>query len=375
MSIARRVQCVPGLRRACPAHPMPSPSRLLLAVALLCLTGTAGCSTVGYYWQALRGQMELVHKARPIAELIVDPAVEPGLKDKLEQVQAIRHFASRELALPDNGSYRSYVDLGRPYVVWNVFATEEFSIEASQWCFPIAGCVSYRGYFSEAAARAFAQAQQRNGLDVYVAGIPAYSTLGWLNDPVLNTFIHYPSTEVARLIFHELSHQVAYAKGDTTFNESFAVAVETEGVQRWVRSYGTPSQQQAFDQAQARRHDFLQLVERTRERLRLLYEGADGSDEARRAELRRDKARLFEDMRAEYAQLKRAWSDFSGYDWWFAQPLNNAQLASVALYTELVPDFQRLLQAHAGDLGRFYAEVERLAKLPEDERNRLLSQQ
>ncbi|MCW5621293.1 MAG: aminopeptidase [Burkholderiales bacterium] len=354
---------------------MPSPSRLLLAVALLCLTGIAGCSTVGYYWQALRGQMELVHKARPIAELIADPAVEPGLKDKLEQVQAIRHFASRELALPDNGSYRSYVDLGRPYVVWNVFAAEEFSIEASQWCFPIAGCVSYRGYFSEAAARAFAQAQQRNGLDVYVAGIPAYSTLGWLNDPVLNTFIHHPSTEVARLIFHELSHQVAYAKGDTTFNESFAVAVETEGVQRWVRSYGTPPQQQAFDQAQARRHDFLHLVERTRERLRLLYEGADGSDETRRAELRRDKARLFEDMRAEYAQLKRSWSDFSGYDWWFAQPLNNAQLASVALYTELVPDFQRLLQAHAGDLRRFYAEVERLAKLPEDERNRLLSQQ
>jgi len=350
---------------------MPRPSRgvrLLLALSLLTLTGAAGCSSIGYYWQAMRGQMELVRKSRPIPEVIADSVTEPKLRDTLQQVTTMREFASRELALPDNGSYRSYADLGRPYVVWNVFATEEFSTHAKEWCFPIAGCVGYRGYFSEAAARAFAQEQEQAGLDVFVGGVPAYSTLGWLDDPVLSTFIHYPPTELARLIFHELSHQVVYVKGDTTFNESFAVAVETEGVQRWVRAHGNADMQRAFERWQSRKRDFVELIERTRAKLDALYREA----EVEKAELRQRKAAVFADMRAEYALIKQGWGGFSGYDGWFAQPLNNAQLASVALYTQLVPAFQALLQAHDGDMRGFYAEVERLSKLPADERNRRL---
>jgi len=355
-------------------HPMrmPRPSlhvRLLLVLTLLTLTGAAGCSPIGYYWQAMRGQMELVRKSRPLSEVIADSATEPKLRDTLLQVSAMRDFASRELALPDNGSYRRYADLGRPYVVWNVFAAEEFSTQAKEWCFPIAGCVGYRGYFSEAAARAFAHEQEKAGLDVYVGGVPAYSTLGWLDDPVLSTFIHYPPTELARLIFHELSHQVVYVKGDTTFNESFAVAVETEGVQRWVRAHGNADTQAAFERGQSRKRDFIELIERTRAKLDALYR-EEGLEEA---QLRTRKAAVFADMRGEYALLKQVWGGFSGYDWWFAQPLNNAQLASVALYTQQVPAFQALLQAQDGDMRRFYAEVERIGKLPADERNRRLS--
>jgi predicted aminopeptidase len=336
-----------------------------LLVAMLCLGGAVtGCSTtLGYYWQAFDGQMALVREARPIAELIDDPLTVDVLKGKLERVRDIRDFASRELGLPDNGSYRRYADLRRPYVVWNVFATPEFSVEPKEWCFPVAGCVGYRGYFSEADARGFAQDQAKAGLDVFVGGVPAYSTLGWLDDPVLNTFIHYPETELARLIFHELSHQVAYAPGDSMFNESFAVTVENAGVERWVAQRGSAEQRGAFQAGQRRKRDFAELVARYRERFAAAYAASAHTDERRAA-----KARLQEQMRAEYAQLKETWGGFAGYDWWFDGPLNNAQLASVALYTELVPGFERLLQESGGDLPAFYAKVKALARLPEAQR-------
>jgi len=334
---------------------------LLLVVALL--AAGAGCSTLGYYWQALGGQMELVRKARPIPEVIADPATTQELKVRLEHVREIRDFASRALALPDNGSYRRYADLKREFVVWNVFATAEFSMQPREWCFPVAGCVSYRGYFAQADAQAFATGLRREDGDVYVAGVPAYSTLGWLDDPVLNTFVTYPRTELARLIFHELTHQVAYAPGDSTFNESFAVAVETEGVQRWLAAHGTPGECTAFELAQQRRAGFLALVGRHREGLVQLY--ASGLAPA---SMREAKARAFAAMRADYAALKQQWDGFSGYDWWFEQPLNNAQLVSVAIYTQLVPGFQQLLADDAGELPRFYARVQALAKLPEAQR-------
>ncbi len=347
----------------------PTPEDLRMLIALALALASAGCSPVRYYWQAMHGQLELVNKARPIPELIASPETPAELKHTLSQVQAIRDFASSELALPDNGSYRRYADLGRPYVVWNVFATPAYSTRPKEWCFPIAGCVSYRGYFKEADARAFARQQAGAGLDVYVAGVPAYSTLGWLDDPVLNTFVHYPPVELARLIFHELSHQVVYVKGDTTFNESFAVAVELEGVQRWVRKHGTPEMQRGFEQSQRRRQDFIELIERTREKLEALYQ----DDQADRASLAQRKAQAFEDMRAEYADLKQSWGGFAGYDWWIVQPLNNAQLASVALYTQLVPGFQRVLRDNAGDLRAFYTAVGELAGLPAEARTSRLS--
>jgi predicted aminopeptidase len=333
----------------------------------LVVAGFAGCSTLGYYLQAMDGQMELSRKARPIPQVLSDERTPAELKVKLEQVQQIREFASRTLALPDNDSYRRYADLRRPYVVWNVFATGEFSLDPKQWCFPIAGCVGYRGYFSQASAERFAAGLRRERLDVFVSGVPAYSTLGWMDDPVLNTFIRYPDTEIARLIFHELAHQVAYLPGDTTFNESFASTVELEGVRRWLEAQGTPEQRAAFDEAQMRRHEFVQLIARCRERLRAIYQAAGDPQEMRAA-----KTRTFEELRSEYGMLKQAWGGFAGYDWWFDQPLNNAQLASVALYTQLVPAFEKLLAQSGGDLATFYDAVKELAGQPEEERHAAL---
>jgi predicted aminopeptidase len=334
---------------------------------LLVLAGFAGCATMGYYLQAFNGQMELTRKARPIPQVLDDERTPADLKVRLERVQEIRTFASHDLALPDNGSYRRYADLQRPYVVWNVFATEELSVAPRQWCFPIAGCVGYRGYFAQDAADAFAAQQRGEGLDAYVGGVPAYSTLGWMDDPVLNTFVRYPDTEIARLVFHELAHQVVYLPGDSTFNESFATTVELEGVKRWLAAQGTPEQLAAFQAAQARKRDFAELVARYRDRLELLY--ASGSDATA---MRSAKASAFEQMRADYRTLREQWGGFAGYDWWFEQPLNNAQLAFVAMYTQLVPGFQRLLADSGGDLPRFYQAVKTLAKMPEQERLALL---
>ena len=342
--------------------------RLLAALGLACLTA-GGCSTLGYYAQAISGQMELIHKARPIPDVIADPATSAEVKRKLERVVQIRNYASQALSLPDNESYRRYADLQRPYVVWNVFAAPEFSVEPRQWCFPFAGCVGYKGYFAQAGAERFAAEVRAEGFDVYIGGVPAYSTLGWFKDPVLNTFIRYPDAEIARLIFHELAHQVAYAKGDTTFNESFAVTVEEEGVQRWLAAYGTPEQKSAFEQAQVHRQAFMEMVARYCLRLAELYREPLPA-EAMRAR----KVQVFAQMHADYLALKQSWGGFSGYDWWFDQPLNNAQLASVAIYTQLVPAFEALLRSRGGDLPAFYKEVKRLAALPQSDRDAALKQ-
>ncbi|HVS27847.1 MAG TPA: aminopeptidase [Burkholderiales bacterium] len=322
-----------------------------------------GCANFGFYWQSVNGQMEIWKKEQSIQTLLADQSVTPELKRKLQSVLDIREFASRELKLPDNGSYRLYADLQRPYVLWNVFATPEFSIRPKEWCFVIAGCVSYRGYFSESEAERFAENQRSQGYDVFVAGVPAYSTLGWFDDPVLSTFIHHPETEVARLIFHELAHQVVYVKDDSMFNESFAVAVEQEGVSRWLAENGTSEQRAAFVAAQQRKKDFVRLVLKYRSRLDELYRSAVSDPQKRES-----KRQIFSELRQEYAQLKAAWGGFSGYDPWFVQDMNNAHLASVAAYTQLVPAFNRLLAGQDGNLARFYREVKEIAKLPKAER-------
>jgi predicted aminopeptidase len=333
-----------------------------LAVLLLA-TVAAGCTTVEYYSQAALGHLDLMHRARPIDAVIDDPASPEALKRRLERVRGIRAFAVQELGLPDNGAYRDYADLGRPYVVWNVFAAPALSVEPVQSCFPIAGCVSYRGYYGHADAQAHAAALAAKGLDTYVGGVPAYSTLGWFDDPVLSTFIHYPDPELARLLFHELAHQVVYVKDDTAFNESFATAVELAGVDRWLAAYGTPDQRVAFERYQARRQEFLALLLRYRERLREAY--ALGAPDAEKLAT---KGRLLGDMRADYESLKAGWGGYAGYDRFFADGVNNALLASVATYTGLVPAFQALLAQEGGDLPRFYAEVKRLAQLPRESR-------
>ena len=324
------------------------------------------CATIDYYAQAVSGQLALLHRARPIAERLEEPALPQGLKRRLERVLVIRDFASRELGLPDNGSYRAYADLDRPFVVWNVFAAPEFSLQPEQSCFPVAGCVTYRGWFAQADAERHAGALRERGFDVYVGGVPAYSTLGWFNDPVLNTFVNYPETELARLLFHELAHQQFYLGGDTRFNESFAVAVEHEGVQRWLRREGTPGQLQQYESFQSRRREFIALVLAYRTRLESLYR-----QNIAVADMRRRKAETLAAMRADYEALKAspAWGGFAGYDRFFTQNPNNAQLASVAVYSELVPGFQALLQGQGGDLPKFYKAVRDLAGLPKTERD------
>lgn len=331
--------------------------------AALLLAVLAGCQTMGYYAQAVGGQMEIWRAARPIDRVIGDDATDADLRGRLERAVEIREFASRELALPDNRSYRRYADLGRPYVVWNVFAAKEFSLQPETWCFPFAGCVAYRGYFAEDSANRFAGRLERRGLDVLVAGIPAYSTLGWFSDPVLSTFVHYPETELARLIFHELAHQVVYVRDDTAFNESFAMAVELEGVRRWLDADGSAAQRAQFEVSQSRRREFLDLFARYRQELRRLY--AEPLDEET---MRNSKHETFARMRDEYSRMKEAWNGFSGYDRWFEEPLNNAKLIAVAAYAEWVPAFRTLLARHDGDLPGFYAEVRELSRLPREAR-------
>ncbi|MBI5017851.1 MAG: aminopeptidase [Deltaproteobacteria bacterium] len=336
----------------------------LIGVAVLC-----GCGNLGYYLRSARGQTEVLDKARPLDEVVQDPSTSPELRARLQAVARIREFASRDLGLPDGPGFRTYTDLGRPYVVWNVHATPELSLTPRQWCFPVAGCVTYRGYFSETEARAFAAGLEATGDDVYVGGVATYSTLGWFDDPVLNTFVGYPEPDLARLIFHELAHRVAYAADDTVWNESFATAVELEGVQRWLARFGTEQERVASQAAGGRREDFRGLLARCRSRLAELYASGE-DDEAKR----RGKAAIFGQLQAEYRALREGWGGYGGYDAWFARPLNNAHLASAATYTELVPRFQALLQEASGDLPRFYATVRRWAALPKRQRLALLSE-
>lgn len=337
----------------------------IIAAALLPLVG--GCANVSYYWQSVSGQLDVWRREQPIEEVIADPATAQTLKDKLGRALEIRAFASRDLGLPDNQSYRRYADLERPFVVWNVFAAPEFSVQPARWCFLFAGCVRYRGYFSREDADRFAAELSAQGNDVYVGGVPAYSMLGWFSDPVLNTFIHYPEAELARLIFHELVHQVLYVRDDTTFNESFAVAVEREGVRRWLARHGDAKQREQHERQQRIRAEFSSLIQNYRRQLDALYRSslAPGA-------MRSRKHAILAELEAEYRKLKAGWAGFNGYDRWFERKPNNAQVASVAIYTQLVPAFEALFEREGRDLARFYAAVQQLADLPRVEREEQL---
>ncbi|MEW6304598.1 MAG: aminopeptidase [Verrucomicrobiota bacterium] len=344
--------------------------------ALACLgllIFSTGCRTAGYYGQAAHGQFQILFQRQPIKKLVADPATPVELKQKLELILELRAFAERELALPADGHYLSYVDLRRRFVVWNVNAAPEFSLEANSWWYPIVGSLTYRGYFSEEAARRYAEKLRRRGYDVYVDGVEAYSTLGWFRDPVLNTFIHHHPTELAAIIFHELAHQRLFVSGDTDFNEAFATAVEQEAVRRWLRSRNDAPGLAAYETTLQREAQFVQLVTRTRRQLETLFgpgaKRAAPDDESR---LREQKERVIAQLRADYAQLKTRWGGYDGYDGWFAQPLNNAQLNTVDTYHRLVPAFERLLADRQGDLAAFFADVKTLGQLREPDRLRRL---
>lgn len=337
------------------------------AAAAVLLAGIASCTNMPYYFQSVRGQLAIWNRQHDIDRVIAAPETPGELRGQLQTVLEIRDFASRELGLPENASYRIYANVERPYVVWNVFAAPEFSISPHQWCFPFAGCVNYRGYFDKAEADRFAAGLAAQGFDVFVGGVPAYSLLGYFPDPVLNTFIHYPLPLLARLIFHELAHQVVYVRDDTVFNESFAVAVEQEGLRRWIERHGTISDMAVYTALESRRAEFGRFVESYRNRLEALY-GAGLPPES----LRERKAATFAQMQADYEQLKAGWGGFAGFDRFMAEGPNNAMLASIAIYSRRVPAFQALLAKNGGDLPRFYDAVRRLARMDKGERSAVL---
>lgn len=340
----------------------------LLPLSLCLLVTVSGCAQLGYYAQAVEGQVSLLSSAKPIDQWLADPSVKDDLKLRLRRTQQIRAFAARELGLPDNGSYKNYAELKRKYVMWNVVATPELSMKPQQWCFPVAGCVDYRGYYSKEAADGFAAGLRRQGYDVRVSGVPAYSTLGWFNDPVLSTFIELPEAEVARMVFHELAHQVAYAPGDSQFNESFATAVEEIGVARWLDAQGSDKMREDYRIYHQRKEDFLGLLDLYRRQLVNNYE-RDVTDADKRAR----KAQLTEALRQDYETMKaERWHGYAGYDRWFDGPVTNAHFVLVATYHELVPAF-RGLQADSAGFPQFYREVRQLVRLSKAERRARLA--
>ncbi len=343
----------------------------LLAGATVCLT--SGCGTIAYYAQSASGHLDLLEAAKPVPQWLADPDTSALLKARLELSQRIRDFAVSDLGEPDNASYRRYADLHRSAAVWNVVAAPELSLVPRTWCFWVVGCVGYRGYYEEAKADALAAELRRDGLDVAVYPVPAYSTLGrlptggWLADPLLNTFIGYPEGELARLVFHELAHQVAFAPGDTLFNESFASTVEKIGAERWLATHASAEARRDYELTEQRRADFAALTSRYREQFEQLY-ASPASD----AEKRAAKADLLARLRADYLELKTSrWAGYAGYDAWFARA-NNAAFGVLASYTGLVPAFEQLFGREGRDFARFYAEVRRLAALPAAERRATL---
>jgi predicted aminopeptidase len=347
-------------------------SALWLAVAVL-LAGCDTLSSLGYYRQSVAGHLDIVRRAQPLNELIAAPDTPPELRARLQLAQRIRDFAVTELGLPEGRSYRSYAALDRPAAVWNVVAAPELSLTLHTWCFPVVGCVGYRGYYDRALADAEAAQLQAQGMEVLVYGVPAYSTLGkteWLGgDPLLSTFIRWPEGELARLVFHELSHQVVYVSGDTQFNESFATAVERIGIRRWLAEQADEAARQEYAALDARRRDFKALTLRVREDLDAIYRNPALDDDARRAA----KARRMQRMQDELAELKATrWGGFSGYDGWFARA-NNAAFGIQAAYDAWVPAFEQLFDREGQDWPRFYAAVQRLADLPPAERDATLA--
>jgi predicted aminopeptidase len=338
----------------------------------------SGCGSIGYYQQAISGQYEILAKREPIADILARPDTKPALREKLQLVTDLRHFAEDRLNLKTDGHYARYADLGRRYVVWNVYAAPEFSVEPKKWWYPVVGSLKYRGFFSEKDARNCGKALANEGYDVYVGGVDAYSTLGWFKDPVLNTFINNPPAELAEILFHELAHQRVFAKGDTDFNEAFATAVGEEGVQRWLEAHGDAKARTEYQIDLRRQGEFVDLVMNAREELKSVYgeesEHAPGLKQAAGSEAlveakRAAKAEVIARLRANYEKLKASWGGYAGYDNWFNRPINNARLNTVATYYHFVPAFKQLLARGDGDLQKFYADAKVLAKLPKEQRH------
>jgi predicted aminopeptidase len=339
------------------------PIAIILAM-LLC-----GCQSARYYSQAVGGHVRIMLAQRPIPELLDASDTPPALREKLSYVLALREFARKDLRLPVGGAYLSYVDLHRNHVVWNVFAAPELSLEPKTWCYPVVGCASYRGYFARREAESCAAALSRGGYDVFVGGALAYSTLGWFDDPVLSTFLQLDNARLSALLFHELAHRMLYVAGDTAFNESFATAVEEEGLRRWAAASQAPGLLAEYMGVRKLRDAFIAMVSRRKDELKVLYAGGL-SVEHKRAE----KAEIFAALLRDFEAEKQKLPALAVYEQWLASGLNNAGLAAIAVYHDLVPAFQRLLNRSNGDLAAFYRECRRLSRLPFPERRDQLQQ-
>jgi predicted aminopeptidase len=356
----------------------------LVAPALLAaVLAMSGCQTFSFYRQAIHGQYQIIAHQQKIEKLLADGQTPARLKEKLQLVQSLRAFAKAELKLPVNGHYQKYVDVHRPFVVWNVEAAPEFSLAAKSWWYPFVGSLDYRGYFSEADASKYAARLAKRGYDVYVGGVAAYSTLNWFKDPVLNTFVFEPEADLAETIFHELGHQRVFARGDTDFNEAFATTVGQEGARRWLRAKGDAAAGQKYLGELRRDGEFVRLILAARQQLEALYGNertTGGEIEATTKnhmnpseQLRRQKRQILDRLQQEYARMKTAqWGGDSRYDDWFAHRVNNAKLNSVAAYHDLVPGFERLLEQNGGDLEQFYRAADELARVPKKQRDERL---
>ena len=340
-------------------------------LCVLALPGLAGCGTT-YLLQAARGQYQVMSGRKPIERLVADPRTDDALRRQLGEIQQARAFASRELGLPDNRSYTTYVDVGRPFVVWNVVATPEFSVEPLQWCFPVVGCLQYRGYFREAAARRYGEELKKTGHDVALGGVTAYSTLGRFADPVLSSMLRYGELDVIGTLFHELAHQQVYLPGDSSFNEAFVVTVEQEGLARWLRARGREPEFEEYRRRRAVQVELVALLRAARARIAAEYARPGQGVAARRAA----KARVFGELEAELRALQQRLGPKrgAGIGAWIDRGLNNAQLASVATYWDCVGGFERVLAEQGGRLPDFYSEVRRLSRLPYAERRSRLCQ-
>jgi predicted aminopeptidase len=333
----------------------------------LALSVLPGCGTM-YVTQAAMGEWHVMHSRRPIDDVVLDKSTPEPVREELFRVREAREFASSELKLPDNRSYTTYADLHRPYVVWNVVATPEFSVQPKRWCFPVAGCVAYRGYFSEHKAHDFAASLAGEGFDVAVGGVPAYSTLGKFADPVLSTMLSYGDDELAATIFHELAHQLLYVKNDSEFNEAFAMTVEEEGLRRWLERHGQAGAMVLYRRQREREREFVNLFSHTRDELAKLYASGEPP-----AQMRARKKEILGQLAVDLSALERRLRVHSSlYDEWIAKGLNNAHLTSLATYYDCLPGFERLLAEQNGDLQRFYDTARELSKLPHAERHERL---
>ena len=347
---------------------MHSGNKLFLNLGfLICLAAVMSCQTVDYYSQAIDGQCRLLFKRQPISDIISDSQSLPDLKKMLTFILRVRDFAESELQLPVNNNYLTYVDLERPFVLWNVFASPEFSLTPKAWCYPFAGCAAYRGYFSEEGARQYAGKLSQQGYDVYVGGVTAYSTLGWFDDPVLSTFMRLSEARAAALIFHELAHQVLYVKNDTAFNESFATLVEQEGLRRWQLASGSGQMYTEHLHRYRLQEQFIRLIMDYRQRLDKLYRSELAPNEKRAA-----KTTIFFELRNEFNHLKKNQTELSAYDAWMNHSLNNAKIISVVAYHDFLPAFQIMLKRNRGDMNQFFEACRRLAKKNKAERHKIL---